>query len=182
MKNRHSTGIQLHRALCLAVTLASLIGCHTRTAVNLPDSQRRDQIATMIADYQRLFPDISGIGANELQQSLERGEITLVDVRPEAERAVSMIPGAISKQEFEQRAEELSGSEVVTYCTIGYRSGAYAQQLMADGWAVRNFDGSLLAWTHAGGELIDSKGEPTRRLHVYGRQWALAADGYEAVW
>jgi hypothetical protein len=34
----------------------------------------------------------------------------------------------------------------------------------------------------SGGELADATGAPTRRLHVYGERWNLAADGYETVW
>ncbi len=136
----------------------------------------------MIAGYQRLYPDVPGVDAAQVRAALADGETVLVDVRPDKERAISTIPGAISKEEFEQRAAELRGAEVITYCTIGHRSADYAQELMAEGWSARNFDGSLLAWTHAGGELVDTAGNPTQRLHVYGSRWDLAAEGYEAVW
>jgi sodium/bile acid cotransporter 7 len=46
---------------------------------------------------------------------------------------------------------------------------------------VLNLEGSVLAWTHAGGPLVRD-GVSTKRLHVYGRRWNLAADGYETVW
>jgi hypothetical protein len=41
---------------------------------------------------------------------------------------------------------------------------------------------SLLAWSHAGGPLVDGEGRPTKRLHVFGARWDLAAEGYEPVW
>ena len=47
---------------------------------------------------------------------------------------------------------------------------------------VQNLAGSMLAWTHADGELVDSDGNPTKRLHVFGKRWNLAADGYEGIW
>ena len=143
---------------------------------------RQERIAEMIAVYQEAAPEVEGLDAQQVAMALETGSVVLVDVRPEAERAVSRIPGAIDRQEFERRSEELAGSEVIAYCTVGARSSRYARELKASGWRARNFDGSLLAWTHAGGELVDSSGEPTRRLHVYGRRWDLAADGYETVW
>jgi sodium/bile acid cotransporter 7 len=44
-----------------------------------------------------------------------------------------------------------------------------------------NLRGGLLAWVHAGGKVYDANGE-TRRIHVYGRKWNLAPNGYDAVW
>lgn len=42
--------------------------------------------------------------------------------------------------------------------------------------------GAILAWTHSGGELVDSAGNPTRRVHVHSKKSDLVADGYEGVW
>jgi sodium/bile acid cotransporter 7 len=144
--------------------------------------ERQLRIDEMIAGYQRLYPEVPGANATEVRTALADGGTVLVDVRPAVERGISTIPGAIGKDEFERRAQELRGREIITYCTIGHRSAAYAEELLTDGWNARNFDGSLLAWTHAGGDLVDAAGEPTKRLHVYGARWDLAADGYETVW
>ena len=74
----------------------------------------------------------------------------------------------------------MDGKKVVCYCTIGYRSGLYAKSLeekkQIKAW---NVAGSILAWTHAGGELNNSKGAPTNELHTFGRQWALAPAPYK---
>ena len=102
----------------------------------------------------------------------------LVDVRSDEERAVSTLPGAVSQEAFEATAP---AGPVVTYCTIGARSGEYADGLRKQGRDVRNLAGSLLAWTHAGGPLTDAEGEPTRRVHVYGKRWDLIHSDYEAV-
>ncbi len=92
-----------------------------------------------------------------------------------------MIPGAITQQEFEQRQESLRGQMVITYCTAGYRSGLYAKKIQKEGWRVRNLEGSLLAWSHAGGPLVGSEG-PTKRIHVYSADWSLEASDYDPVW
>jgi sodium/bile acid cotransporter 7 len=144
------------------------------------DRQRR--IARAVASTQRAFPEVPGITAEELKRVLAEDQIVLVDVRTPAERLVSGIPGAVDVAEFESRAAELAGSPVVTYCTIGYRSSDYAKTLLRQGWDVKNLSGSILAWTHVGGELLDPTGEQTRRVHVFGAKWNLVADGYEPVW
>ena len=92
-----------------------------------------------------------------------------------------MIPGAITQKEFEDRADELRGRTVVTYCTAGYRSGLYARKIQAKGWQVLNLEGSILSWTHAGGPLVNDQG-PTKRVHVYNADWSLEAEAYEPVW
>ena len=93
-----------------------------------------------------------------------------------------MIPGAVSKEEFERDKSQYKGHVVIPYCTIGYRSGKYAEKLSGQGWDARNLRGSILAWTHAGRPLVDADGNDTKRVHVYGKKWDLAAEGYEGAW
>ena len=54
-------------------------------------------------------------------------------------------------------------------------------KLVDEGWKASNLRGSIVSWTHVGGDLVKD-GAPTKRVHVYGRKWNLLADGYEAVW
>jgi len=144
------------------------------------DAEKSKRIEEMYAEYQKDFPAVQGLTADELISG-QGDDIVLVDVRGAEEQAVSMIPGAITQEAFEADRERYGSARIVTYCTIGARSGKYAAELQAAGLDVRNLEGSILAWTHAGGDLAGPDG-PTRKLHVYGRRWNLAADGYEAVW
>jgi rhodanese-related sulfurtransferase len=137
------------------------------------------QVEQMYADYKKGFAQVEGITARELRDL--RDEVVLVDVRTPKEQAVSMIPGAITRDEFDADRARYAGSRVVAYCTIGARSGEFAAELHEQGWKVRNLEGSILAWTHVGGDLVGPDG-PTNRVHVYGRRWNLAADEYEPVW
>ncbi len=145
------------------------------------DYRKRQTIESLYETSKQHFPGVPEIVPQELQTLQDNGRVLLVDVRRPDEQAVSMLPGAITKKEFEQRSEEFEGATVVTYCTLGHRSGLYAKRLQAKGWRVHNLKGSILAWTHAGGELVDGEG-PTQRVHVCGPSWDLAADGYEPVW
>ena len=97
------------------------------------------------------------------------------------EREVSMVAGAVPADRFLEEQADHSGKTVLTYCTVGHRSGLFARQLQQQGWRVFNIRGAILSWTHAGKELVDGEG-PTRRVHVAGPNWNLAAKGYEPVW
>jgi len=142
---------------------------------------RRLLMERMIEEIREKHPDVATISATALREALPTDDFVLVDVRTERERRVSMLPGAIPASEFERRLAELGNRTVVAYCTIGARSSSYARRMGRRGVDVLNLEGSVLAWTHAGGPLVHD-GAPTRRLHVYGRRWNLAADGYETVW
>ncbi|MCB9674302.1 MAG: MPT-synthase sulfurylase [Alphaproteobacteria bacterium] len=158
--------------------LLSWLGCATAAPPEDP-AARVDRIEKMYDDYRRLgFAKVPDIEPDQLS-TLESP--VLVDVRPPEERKVSMIPGAITKEEFEADPEKYRGHTIVPYCTIGARSGMYGKKLMNDGWEVRNLKGSILLWTYTGQPLEGPQG-PTHEVHTYGRRWALVADGYHAVY
>ena len=147
------------------------------------EAGRRALVERMAAEIKADHPEVATITAAALKDSLPTGNFILVDVRTDKERAVSTLPGAITAKDFEARMEELlaEGRTVVAYCTIGARSSSYARRMGKRGIRMLNLEGSVLAWTHAGGDFVNGSA-PTRRVHVYGRSWNLAADGYETVW
>jgi sodium/bile acid cotransporter 7 len=164
----------------LGIALVAGAACANRG--DLSDAEKQARIEELYESYKTDFPSAPETTVETLVRELAEPEPpVLVDVRTDEEQEVSVIPGALSREEFEARRDELAGREVVTYCTIGYRSGQYTEELIEEGWAASNLRGSILAWTHAGRPLVHD-GEPTRRVHVYGRTWNLAARGYEAVW
>ncbi len=145
------------------------------------DPEKRRTIEELYARSKRHFPELPDVTAEELLALPDRDGIVLVDVRTPREQQVSMIPGAVTAAEFEAAAAGHEGATVVTYCTLGHRSGIYGRRLARAGWKVKNLKGSILSWTHAGGELRGPDG-PTRRVHVGGPKWSLAAGSYEPVW
>lgn len=71
----------------------------------------------------------------------------------------------------------------VVYCTVGYRSGRYAEALRRQGKDAYNLAGGILAWTHHGGALEEPGGAgSTRAVHVFARKWDLAASAYESTY
>lgn len=145
------------------------------------DADKAALIQTMYDGFRGMFEGVPEVTVAELQPMLDDPGVVVVDVRPAAERGVSMIAGAVSSETFEADPSAYAGKTIVAYCTIGYRSGLWAKDQRAAGVDARNLVGSLLSWTHAGGALV-ADGAPTRRVHVYGSRWNLAAEGYEATW
>ena len=144
-------------------------------------AEKQKTLDNMYAAAKRSFPGVPEITAADLMAKLEAGaELVLVDVRQPQEQAVSMLPGAITAETFQQNAEQYEGKTVVPYCTIGGRSGMYAMKLKTKGWDVLNFAGSVLAWSLAGGDF-ECEGEATNRVYVNAQKYALVRDEHEAV-
>jgi rhodanese-related sulfurtransferase len=172
----------MRTALWAALLLTGCAGGGGPAESGEPGKRKLGRIEAMYERYRTEFPQVRPISVAELVAALDSGEPPLlVDVRTGAEREVSIIPGAITPEELDALGDEAAGRTIVTYCTIGYRSGLHAEELRRRGLDARNLAGSILAWTHAGLPL-EHDGAPTRRVHVYGERWNLAADGYEAVW
>ncbi|RKZ13984.1 hypothetical protein DRQ53_12510 [bacterium] len=130
-------------------------------------------------DYRSDFPEVPEVSPDSLAAWLADPATILVDVRKSSEREVSLIPGSITVDDFD--AADFRQHRIIAYCTIGYRSGKYAEELRDDGLDAYNLAAGILGWVHAGHEVVHN-GEPTQRVHVYGRQWNLLPEGFEPVW
>ncbi|MFH1738027.1 MAG: rhodanese-like domain-containing protein [bacterium] len=154
-----------------------LLGCVSKPV----GPNKIETIQSMYEEYRTSFPDVPEISVEDLLGMQKERELTLVDVRDAAERRVSIIPNAISREEFERDMEKYKNDTVVVYCTIGHRSGLYAQELMNKDLRVFNLKGGVLSWAHTGQDFVNDKGK-TRTVHVYGPEWNLLPEGYTGVW
>lgn len=80
----------------------------------------------------------------------------------------------------------LPASPTCSAGTVGYRSSAYACKLQKEGWEARNLEGGCVRWAQKRFPLVARDAasgavQPVKRVHVYGKSWALAPDDYEAV-
>jgi rhodanese-related sulfurtransferase len=120
----------------------------------------RDSSVAQLAEVERaardyLGDDVEAIGREELIARLHRGDVVLVDVRPEEEFAAGHIDGArsIPLGELEHRLAELPGDrEVVAYCR-----------------------GPFCAYAHEAVRRLHAAGRPARRLDQGWPEWRLAA-------
>lgn len=165
--------------LTLLPSLWSLAACSPPSG----DQERRDKALSLYAGFMRKeFPEVRDLDGAELAGLLRNGTVTVVDVRSPQERAVSVVPGAVTPEEYLARRETLPSGPVVAYCTIGYRSAQFVLLLARQGVEARNLRAGILGWLHGGGTLADPAGRPTRRVHVYGSSWNLAPGAFEAVY
>jgi rhodanese-related sulfurtransferase len=134
-----------------------------------------DTLADMLRERRKAESE-----ASQADQSSPKSNFVLVDVRSDAEIAVSVIPGAITKEQFEKNRAKYADRLIIPYCTVGGRSGAYAKQLAKDGLKVKNYMGSILKWIDAGLPLVTLDGNPTNRVHTYSDRYRIPAT-YEQV-
>lgn len=78
---------------------------------------------------------------SELQAKREGGNVVIVDCRNEDEQDVSMIPGAVRRQNLDVDSTLKQGVPVVCYCTVGYRSTLEAKILIEKGLDAYNLRG-----------------------------------------
>ena len=165
----------------LAFAFVTLTGHISISSDALRDEDKRQKIEDMYSGYKEEFHEVREISAQEaMALSADRGAI-LIDVREPGEQQISVLPGAIIAKEFKKNPAKYADRVKIAYCTIGYRSGKFAQKLQKDGILVYNLKGGILAWVHGGGKIYDGNGE-TNRIHVYGQKWNLAPERFEAVW
>jgi sodium/bile acid cotransporter 7 len=150
-------------------------------ADRMDDAEKRTRIDSMYRGYKKDFAEVEDIDPQAAMALAKSGAVVFVDVRTAKEQEVSMLPGAVTEEDFLKDPARYRDHTVIGYCTISYRSGVLAAKLRAGGIRVLNLRGGLLAWVHAGGKVFDKSGE-TRRIHVYGRKWDLGPGAYESVW
>jgi rhodanese-related sulfurtransferase len=146
-------------------------GTRVRYAIAGDDALRlwlalRDASVAQLGEVERaardyLGEDVDSNGGDELRARLARGDVVLVDVRPEAEYAAGHIEGtrSIPIDELERRLAELPPDrEVVAYCR-----------------------GPFCAYAHEAVRRLHSAGREARRLHDGWPEWRLATADRSAV-
>ena len=164
----------MRRRLLISVTVALALSACSKPQL---DAEKLETIRGMYEEYRKEFPGVPALTPERVTDGM-----VVVDVRTDDEIGVSRIAGAITEAKFRADRNGLIDRKIVVYCTIGARSGEYAERLREKGFDAYNLAGSILAWTHAGKPLVDAEGKTTKHLHVYGREWDLAPDGYETQW
>ncbi len=127
------------------------------------------------------------INVAEAMEMIEAQDALVLDVRDSRESATSHLRGAEQFTLEDLEAGRLPegarrGRPIITYCTIGYRSGVAATLLAEKGHEAHNLRGGILALAQASAPLVDREG-PTWKVHTWskGFAWLLAAD-HEAIW
>jgi rhodanese-related sulfurtransferase len=104
--------------------------------------------------------------------------VIVIDVRSEAERSVSFIPGSRFVDFASWRPAELAAlprdTPVVLYCAVGYRSERAGEDLLDAGFTeVFNLYGGIIEWYNRGLPLEAAQDVPAARppVHGYRPRW-----------
>jgi rhodanese-related sulfurtransferase/predicted transcriptional regulator len=123
-------------------------------ALRANSASRLAEVERAARDY--LGDDVEAIGRDELRERMRRGEVLLVDVRPDEEYAAGHIDGArsIPIDELDERLAELPADrEVVAYCR-----------------------GPFCAYAHEAVRRLRDSGRQARRLADGWPEWRLSGD------
>jgi len=172
------TYFRLKRWLCVFLVLfvPQTVFCD----VELTPEEKKETVYKMYEEYQKEFSSVGDMTPQKAMHLLKEGRVLFVDVRKPAEMKVSMLPGTITKEAFLKTPVKFKNKTVVAYCTIGYRSGKFAEEMANKGIHIYNLKGGALAWVFEGGKVYDVNRE-SKRVHVYGKKWNYLPEGYEGV-
>ena len=140
------------------------------------DAERLAACDAEVASHRAKFPDVAHIEPETLRQMQSDGPVLLVDVRSDAERAISTIPGALPLSKLPRPLPD--DIPLVTFCTVGFRSALEARRLLSHTSGPVYSMSGVLKWAHTGGLFVDAGGNPTRRLHVFGEKWQACAPSH----
>jgi rhodanese-related sulfurtransferase len=163
------------------LVLSGWVVQHSKAAELSTDAEKRKTIEKMVAEYRANFPDVVEMDSTRAMDLMKDKKIVFIDVRRPNEQEVSMLPGAIPHNVFLENPEKYNDYTKVGYCTIGYRSSRFTQMMQRKGITIYNLHGGMLGWVHDGGKIYAKNGQ-SFRIHVYGRPWKLAPEGYQEVW
>lgn len=155
------------RRLHVAPLVLALAACTMRKPLEWP---------VVLAEVRSAHPTVEHLSVQELARELPATHPVLLDVRSREEFETSHLPGAVLAPDLDSALEALSHSPnapVVVYCSVGMRSSALAEELVAHGYtSARNLEGGIFAWANAGEPLVAGDA-PATKVHPYDRRWGL---------
>ena len=131
------------------------------------------------AETRRKFPTVPRLQTRDLAAWLndpQRPRPVLLDVREPAEFEMSHL---VDARRVEPGSDPAAlglpkDQPIVTYCSVGYRSAWYGQQLQKAGYThVQNLEGSLFQWANEGRPIVTDTGRPAERVHPFNGTWSL---------
>jgi rhodanese-related sulfurtransferase len=116
------------------------------------------------------------VGIATLKKWIESEKIVVLDTREAKEFAVSHILKAkhygYDKPNKDVLKDIPKDAVIVTYCSVGYRSGKVAEDLKKQGYKnVYNLYGGIFNWAN-NGELIHRRTIRTNEIHGYSKSWS----------
>jgi rhodanese-related sulfurtransferase len=151
------------------------------------DAQETKKLACARMSFhcqQKFQKTVPALTSQQFIEQYNVDDVILVDCRTKPEQDISMIRGAIRLQDLGDVKKIPKFKPIITYCSVGYRSGLEGQRLkdlLGHDWPIYNLDG-ILAYTHV---LHNSTNpdiaplvDPMTQQTVFRDKWDCAAESY----
>lgn len=166
------------KPLILGVTLSLLC------SFSLFESEPRsfDEMASRMS--QKFSAPI--IKTDQLKALLKKEKVFLLDARELVEFKVSHIKNStyvgFEKFDIKKIKQNLpKGSLIVVYCSVGYRSGKVADEIIEAGYKAYNLYGGLFGWSNSGNLVFDDNELATKKVHGFNQKWSKWITNGEVV-
>jgi rhodanese-related sulfurtransferase len=134
---------------------------------------------------QREFPGVQTVSADVLLRRYEAPGAKLpiiIDVREDGEFLVSHLDDALHLENAESISNVIAerglskDTEIIVYCSVGYRSASVAADLQERGFTqVLNLEHSLFEWANKGYPMTSASGS-TDKVHPFNKAWSVLVD------
>lgn len=134
---------------------------------------------------EREFPGVQTVSTDVLLARYEAADTTLpiiIDVREIGEFRVSHLDDALHLESAEAISDVIAerglskDTEIIVYCSVGYRSASVAADLEERGFTqVLNLEHSLFEWANKGFPMTSSSGS-TDKVHPFNKAWSVLVD------
>jgi rhodanese-related sulfurtransferase len=131
------------------------------------------------------FPGVQSISTDVLFAWYEASDAKrpiIIDVRKDAEFRVSHLDEALHLESAEAISSVIAerglgkDTEIIVYCSVGYRSASVAAKRQARGFTkVLNLEHSLFEWAQKGYPMTGGSGS-TDKVHPFNRAWSILVD------
>jgi len=120
--------------------------------------------------YKNTVPIIS------MKDAEKAAHANFLDTREPEEFAVSHLPTAklVGYDHFDIKSVSNIPKQdtIIVYCSVGYRSERIGEKLQEAGYKhVYNLYGGIFDWKNHDGLVVDSKNNPTEKVHTYNKSW-----------
>ena len=134
---------------------------------------------------EREFPAVQAVSTQALLTRYELSERALpviIDVREGDEFRVSHLNDTLNLESADAISELIAqrglskSTEIIVYCSVGYRSASVAADLQARGFTkVLNLEHSLFEWAIKGYPMTSASGS-TDKVHPFNKAWSVLVD------
>ncbi|MFT4815165.1 MAG: rhodanese-related sulfurtransferase [Pseudohongiellaceae bacterium] len=131
------------------------------------------------------FPGVQSVSTDVLFARYETSDAKLpiiIDVREDGEFRISHLDDALHLESAEAISSVIAerglgkDTEIIVYCSVGYRSASVAADLQARGFTkVLNLEHSLFEWANKGYPMTSESGS-TDKVHPFNKAWSVLVD------